>query len=294
MSGQNAAHGPDGVPRSLEDPRRDGAVGLGPDRAAAGDGDDGAAVVPGQGCRRQLRLGRCGRRRLLRRYGGRQRGVVAAGGSPGRAQGRDRHRDGVGRCRWRWSPCCRTAGTGCCRSRPRWPACSSRRSPRPCGPTGRDWCTARGCGRSTALDATAQELLFVIGPMLGALMVSFASPRAGLLAVRVDRGRGDLVVRSEAAAAGDRTTRTAGPGRPCAQLLVHRHRFALLFAFACLVTGFAAMSLGIVAFADEHGNRLIAGVLEMVAALGSRDRRPGRRCAARAARRRTSGDGCSR
>ena len=33
--------------------------------------------------------------------------------------------------------------------------------------------------------------------------------------------------------------------------------------------GFAAMSLGIVAFADEHGNRLIAGVLEMVAAIGS-------------------------
>ena len=36
-----------------------------------------------------------------------------------------------------------------------------------------------------------------------------------------------------------------------------------------MVTGFASMSLGIVAFADEHGNRLIAGVLEMVAALGS-------------------------
>ena len=28
-----------------------------------------------------------------------------------------------------------------------------------------------------ALDATAQEVLFAIGPMLGALMVSFASPR---------------------------------------------------------------------------------------------------------------------
>ena len=33
-----------------------------------------------------------------------------------------------------------------------------------------------------ALDATAQELLFVVGPMLGAIAVSFASPRAGLLA----------------------------------------------------------------------------------------------------------------
>src|SRR4051812_26808450 len=32
-----------------------------------------------------------------------------------------------------------------------------------------------------ALDASATELLFVIGPMLGAVIVSIASPRAGLL-----------------------------------------------------------------------------------------------------------------
>src|SRR5206468_2970216 len=58
--------------------------------------------------------------------------------------------------------------------------------------------------------------------------------------------------------------------RPTArQLLVHPHRTALLVAWACLVMGFAAMSLGMVAVADHHGNRLIAGVLEMVAAIGS-------------------------
>jgi predicted MFS family arabinose efflux permease len=104
--------------------------------------------------------------------------------------------------------------------------------------------------------------------MLGALVVSFASPRAGLLGCA-----------ATAAAAiwwfglkqQPRAMNEEGGGvRPTVrELLIHRHRLPLLFAFACMVTGFAAMSLGIVAFADEHGNRLIAGVLEMVAALGS-------------------------
>ena len=76
-----------------------------------------------------------------------------------------------------------------------------------------------------ALDATAQEVLFVIGPMLGALMVSFASPRAGLLACAVDRGRADLVVRPQAAAAGAPHDES-GRGRPTVrQLLLHRHRW---------------------------------------------------------------------
>ena len=119
-----------------------------------------------------------------------------------------------------------------------------------------------------ALDATAQELLFVIGPMLGALVVSFASPRAGLLGCAATAAGAiwwfGLKQQPRAIHEED------GGARPTVrELLIHRHRFALLFAFACMVTGFAAMSLGIVAFADEHGNRLIAGVLEMVAALGS-------------------------
>lgn len=119
-----------------------------------------------------------------------------------------------------------------------------------------------------ALDATAQELLFVIGPMLGALAVTVASPRAGLLACA-----------ATAAAAiwwfglkqQPRTMHDDADGvRPTVRvLLIHRHRLPLLFAFACMVTGFASMSLGIVAFADEHGNRLIAGLIETVAALGS-------------------------
>jgi MFS family permease len=119
-----------------------------------------------------------------------------------------------------------------------------------------------------ALDATAQELLFVVGPMLGALVVSFASPRAGLLACAVTAAAaiwwfGLKQQRQEPHNAAN------GPRPTVQQLLLHRHRLALLLAFACCVTGFASMSLGIVALADEHGNRLIAGVLETVAALGS-------------------------
>lgn len=119
-----------------------------------------------------------------------------------------------------------------------------------------------------ALDATAQEILFIIGPMLGALVVSFASPRAGLLACAVTAAG---AVWWFGLKQGPRVQYDESDGvRPTArQLLLHRYRLPLIFAFACCVTGFAAMSLGIVAFADEHGNRLIAGVLEMVAAVGS-------------------------
>jgi MFS family permease len=119
-----------------------------------------------------------------------------------------------------------------------------------------------------SLDATAQELLFVIGPMSGAVVVSFASPRAGLLACAVTAAASiwwfGLNQRP-----GVHHDANAEPRPTARQLLFHQHRTALLIAWACLVMGFAAMSLGMVAVADHHGNRLIAGILEMVAAIGS-------------------------
>ena len=119
-----------------------------------------------------------------------------------------------------------------------------------------------------SLDATAQELLFVIGPMSGAVIVSFASPRAGLLACAVTAAASiwwfGLNQRP-----GVHHDANAEPRPTARQLLFHQHRTALLIAWACLVMGFAAMSLGMVAVADHHGNRLIAGILEMVAAIGS-------------------------
>jgi MFS family permease len=119
-----------------------------------------------------------------------------------------------------------------------------------------------------SLDATAQELLFVIGPMAGAVIVSFASPRAGLLACAATAAASiwwfGLSQQSRAANDGD-----AGPRPTARELLFHSHRTPLLLAWAALVMGFAALSLGMVAVADHHGNRLIAGVLEMVTAIGS-------------------------
>lgn len=119
-----------------------------------------------------------------------------------------------------------------------------------------------------ALDATAAEVLFAIGPMVGALVVTFASPRAGVLGAAVTAAitvwwfgllQSPAVPHDESAGA-----RLTAP-----QLLWHRHRLPMIVAFAFCVTAFASVSLGIVAFADAHGNRLIAGVLETVWAIGS-------------------------
>lgn len=119
-----------------------------------------------------------------------------------------------------------------------------------------------------ALDATAAEVLFAIGPMLGALVVSFASPRAGVLTAAVAAGISIwwFGLRQPPAVPHDvsKGARLTAP-----QLLWHRHRLPLILAFAFSVTAFASVSLGIVAFADTHGNRLIAGVLETVWAIGS-------------------------
>jgi MFS family permease len=119
-----------------------------------------------------------------------------------------------------------------------------------------------------SLDATAQELTFVVGPMTGALMVSFASPRVGLLACAVTAAASIwwFGLKQQPPIPHDEAS---GPRPTVRELLLHPHRFAMLLAWFCLVMGFAAMSLGMVAVADEHGNRLIAGVLEMVAAIGS-------------------------
>jgi MFS family permease len=119
-----------------------------------------------------------------------------------------------------------------------------------------------------SLDATAQELLFVIGPMTGALMVSFASPRAGLLVCAVTAAAAIwwFGLKQQPPIPHDEST---GPRPTVRQLLLDPHRIAIMLAWFCLAVGFAAMSLGMVAVADEHGNRLIAGVLEMVAAIGS-------------------------
>jgi MFS family permease len=118
-----------------------------------------------------------------------------------------------------------------------------------------------------AVDATAVEVLFAIGPMLGAVMVTFASPRAGLLAAA-----GFAAVTTWSFSQLQPKSRAAGEHEhplTLRQLLWHRHRLAIIVSFGLCVMAFAATSLAIAAFADDRGNRIIAGWLEMVWALGS-------------------------
>lgn len=118
-----------------------------------------------------------------------------------------------------------------------------------------------------ALDATSVEVLFVIGPMLGALMVTFASPRAGMFTAAGIAAAGVWWYAEhvpDSASREDRETPLT-----TRQLLWHRHRLAILGSFGLAVGAFSAISLAIAAFADDHGNRMIAGWLEMAWAAGS-------------------------
>ncbi|GAB2669586.1 MFS transporter [Kribbella swartbergensis] len=119
-----------------------------------------------------------------------------------------------------------------------------------------------------AVDATAQELLFIVGPMLGATAVSVASPRLGvLLAAAMSAAfiwwyalqQPPPVQHDDG----------SGPRLTARQLLWHRHRLPLILSFGLWVMAFNGISLGIVAFADEHGERLLAGIMEAVWAFGS-------------------------
>jgi MFS family permease len=119
-----------------------------------------------------------------------------------------------------------------------------------------------------AVDATAQELLFMVGPMLGATAVSVASPRLGVLLA----GSASAVfiwwyaLRQPKPLARAHHSEVPLSTR---QLLWHRHRLPLILSFGLWIMAFNGISLGIVAFADEHGQRLIAGIFEAVWAFGS-------------------------
>ncbi|MEU4198067.1 MFS transporter [Kribbella sp. NPDC026611] len=119
-----------------------------------------------------------------------------------------------------------------------------------------------------AVDATAQELLFMVGPMLGATAVSVASPRLGVL---LAAAMSAVFIWWYALRQPGAVPRDSAADRPLTArlLLWHRHRLPLILSFGLWVMAFNSISLGIVAFADEHGNRLIAGIFETVWAFGS-------------------------
>ncbi|MFG1912792.1 MFS transporter [Kribbella sp. NPDC048928] len=119
-----------------------------------------------------------------------------------------------------------------------------------------------------SVDATAQELLFMVGPMLGATAVSVANPRLGVLLAAAMSAVFIwwYALRQPEPLGGDSHTTVPLTAR---QLLWHRHRLPLILAFGLWIMSFNGISLAIVAFADDHGHRLIAGIFEATWAFGS-------------------------
>jgi MFS family permease len=118
-----------------------------------------------------------------------------------------------------------------------------------------------------ALDSVTVELLFAVGPMLGAVMVTFASPRLGLLVIAV---WSVIAVWWFADQQLEAVRHPDGESRLTSlQVLRNRTRLAIMGSFLLAVGAFSACSLGIAAFADEQGDRMVAGWLETVWAIGS-------------------------
>lgn len=118
-----------------------------------------------------------------------------------------------------------------------------------------------------SLDATAQELMFMVGPLAGASLVSVASPSAALVLSGLITIAGTIWFARQHVI--DR------PGRPPAEQLgvlatvFVRDRLLILVAFCCAVAGLASVSLAIVAYAEQESWRLLSGLLELVWAVGS-------------------------
>lgn len=113
-----------------------------------------------------------------------------------------------------------------------------------------------------AIDATLQELAFITGPPLLALIVAIASPEAALFAAAAAAGAGTAAF---AALAHRHTIRTA---RGRGALRSAGVRRVLLLSFL-LGGGFGATEVAMPAFCELHGSRPAAGLLLAALALGS-------------------------
>ncbi|TFV92682.1 MFS transporter [Blastococcus sp. CT_GayMR20] len=118
-----------------------------------------------------------------------------------------------------------------------------------------------------ALDATATELVFVVGPSLVAVLAVLATPALALgLAAALGVG-GALGI------ATSRTTRAyvpvAGPRSGLFSTVLSPGMPRLLLSGSALMLGFGALEVAIPAFADETGSPGMSGVLLAVWSLGS-------------------------
>jgi MFS family permease len=118
-----------------------------------------------------------------------------------------------------------------------------------------------------ALDATATELVFVVGPTMVAVLAVFASPAiavglAGVLAVAGALG----IATSKATRA---YVPVAGPASGMFSTVLSPGMPRLLVSGAALMLGFGALEVAIPAFADDLGSPGLSGLLLALWALGS-------------------------
>jgi MFS family permease len=113
-----------------------------------------------------------------------------------------------------------------------------------------------------AIDATLQELSFIAGPPLLALIVALASPRAALLAAAAVGGIGTGAFALLARRHHVRVPRAGGALRsPAVRCVV---------AMSVLLgAGFGATEVAMPAFCERHGSRPAAGLLLAAIAVGS-------------------------
>ena len=115
-----------------------------------------------------------------------------------------------------------------------------------------------------ALESVLDEMLFVIGPPLAAILATTVSPGAALLVSAV------LVVVGGLSLAAQRRTQPPVHWQPEAD---HQPLgvtvLIIAVIFACLGITFGALDVATVAFANERGTAWLSGVLVSLAALGS-------------------------
>jgi MFS family permease len=118
-----------------------------------------------------------------------------------------------------------------------------------------------------ALDATATELVFVVGPTLVAALAVFASPALAVALAAVLAMAGALGVAMSKA--GRTHVPVAGVGSGLFSTALTPGMPRLLVSGAALMLGFGALEVAIPAFADAAGSPGLSGLLLAVWALGS-------------------------
>ena len=111
-----------------------------------------------------------------------------------------------------------------------------------------------------ALDSVALEALFTTGPLLAALIIAVASPAAALVVCAVCSLLGTLVFVARPPSRAWRPDAEAGTHGALGAL---RSSGVRTVAFAAIPVGFCfgAIEISLPAFAEEHGNAELAGVL---------------------------------